>query len=144
MQAARYFHAGLFLVRQLEFALFDFRIHREFDPALGARALEILDEVRKEVAVLRPPSWQRFPHAFTHIFSGGYSAGYYSYLWAEVLSADAFDRFEQEGLFNPEVGAAYRKSILAVGGSRPALESFVEFRGREPKPDALLRSYGLA
>ena len=144
MQAARYFHAGLFLVRQLEFALFDFRIHREFDPSLGARALEILDEVRKEVAVLRPPSWQRFPHAFTHIFSGGYSAGYYSYLWAEVLSADAFDRFEQEGLFNPEVGAAYRKSILAVGGSRPALESFVEFRGREPKPDALLRSYGLA
>jgi len=144
MQAARFFHAGLFLVRQLEFALFDFRIHREFDPARGARALEILDEVRDEVAVIRPPSWQRFPHAFTHIFAGGYGAGYYSYLWAEVLSADAFDRFEQEGIFNREVGAAYRKSILAVGGSRPALESFVEFRGREPKPDALLRSYGLA
>jgi oligopeptidase A len=144
MLAARYFHAGLFLVRQLEFALFDFRIHREFDPTRGARALEILDEVRNEVAVLHPPSWQRFPHAFTHIFSGGYAAGYYSYLWAEVLSADAFDRFEREGIFNREVGAAYRKSILAVGGSRPALESFVEFRGREPKPDALLRSYGLA
>jgi len=144
MQAARYFHAGLFLVRQLEFALFDFRIHREFDPARGARVLEILDEVRKEVAVLLPPAWQRFPHAFTHIFAGGYAAGYYSYLWAEVLSADAFDRFEQEGIFNRDVGAAYRKSILAVGGSRPALESFVEFRGREPKPDALLRSYGLA
>ena len=144
MQAARYFHAGLFLVRQLEFALFDFRIHREFDPARGARVLEILDEVRKEVAVILPPAWQRFPHAFTHIFAGGYAAGYYSYLWAEVLSADAFDRFEQEGIFNRDVGAAYRKSILAVGGSRPALESFVEFRGREPKPDALLRSYGLA
>jgi len=144
MQAARYFHAGLFLVRQLEFALFDFRVHREFDPARGARALAILDEVRDEVSVLRPPEWQRFPHAFTHVFAGGYAAGYYSYLWAEVLSADAFDRFEQEGLFNPDVGAAYRKSILAVGGSRPALESFVEFRGREPKPDALLRSYGLA
>jgi oligopeptidase A len=144
MNAARHFHAGLFLVRQLEFALFDFRIHREFDPARGARALEILDQVRREVAVLIPPAWQRFPHAFTHIFAGGYAAGYYSYLWAEVLSADAFDRFENEGLFNREVGDAYRKSILAVGGSRPALESFVEFRGREPEPDALLRSYGLA
>ncbi|HEV7489247.1 MAG TPA: M3 family metallopeptidase [Rhodanobacteraceae bacterium] len=143
MQAARYFHAGLFLVRQLEFALFDFRIHSEFDPSRGARALEILDEVRREVAVIEPPAWQRFPHAFTHIFSGGYAAGYYSYLWAEVLSADAFDRFEKEGIFNREVGSAYRQSILAVGGSRPALESFIEFRGREPRPDALLRSYGL-
>ena len=144
MNAARHFHAGLFLVRQLEFALFDFRIHREFDSARGARALEILDEVRREVAVIMPPAWQRFPHSFTHVFAGGYAAGYYSYLWAEVLSADAFDRFEQEGIFNRDVGAAYRRSILAVGGSRPALESFVEFRGREPKPDALLRSYGLA
>jgi oligopeptidase A len=144
MNAARHFHAGLFLVRQLEFALFDFRIHREFDPSRGARALEILDEVRREVAVIIPPAWQRFPHAFTHIFAGGYAAGYYSYLWAEVLSADAFDRFEQEGIFNRDVGDAYRKAILAVGGSRPALESFVEFRGREPKPDALLKSYGLA
>jgi oligopeptidase A len=144
MNAARHFHAGLFLVRQLEFALFDIRIHREFDAARGARALEILDEVRREVAVIMPPVWQRFPHAFTHIFAGGYAAGYYSYLWAEVLSADAFDRFEKEGIFNRDVGAAYRKAILAVGGSRPALESFVEFRGREPKPDALLRSYGLA
>jgi len=144
MQAARYFHAGLFLVRQLEFALFDFRIHREFDPVRGVRVLQILDEVRNEVAVIHPPAWQRFPHAFTHIFAGGYAAGYYSYLWAEVLSADAFDRFEHEGIFNRDVGDAYRKSILAVGGSRPALESFIEFRGREPQPDALLRSYGLA
>ncbi|MEO7326312.1 MAG: M3 family metallopeptidase [Dokdonella sp.] len=144
MQAARHFHAGLFLVRQLEFALFDFRIHREFDPARGARALEILAEVRDEVAVLHPPQWQRFPHAFTHVFAGGYGAGYYSYLWAEVLSADAFGRFEEAGVFDRATGEAYRKAILSVGGSRPALESFVEFRGREPKPDALLRSYGLA
>ncbi|GAA0712495.1 M3 family metallopeptidase [Dokdonella soli] len=144
MQAARHFHAGLFLVRQLEFALFDFRLHREFDPARGARALEILNEVRDEVAVLHPPAWQRFPHAFTHIFAGGYGAGYYSYLWAEVLSADAFGRFEETGVFDRLTGEAYRKAILAVGGSRPALESFVEFRGREPQPDALLRSYGLA
>ncbi len=143
MQAARHFHAGLFLVRQLEFALFDFRIHREFDRARGARALEILGEVRDEVAVLHPPQWQRFPHAFTHVFAGGYGAGYYSYLWAEVLSADAFGRFEEAGVFDRATGEAYRKAILSVGGSRPALESFVEFRGREPKADALLRSYGL-
>ncbi|MEO7431798.1 MAG: M3 family metallopeptidase [Dokdonella sp.] len=144
MQAARHFQAGLFLVRQLEFALFDFRIHREFDAARGARAMEILDEVRDEVAVLHPPSWQRFPHAFTHVFAGGYGAGYYSYLWAEVLSADAFGRFEEAGVFDRATGEAYRKAILSVGGSRPALESFIEFRGRAPQPDALLRSYGLA
>ena len=144
MQAARHFHAGLFLVRQLEFGLFDFRIHREYDPALGARAMDILREVRDEVAVLHPPEWQRFPHAFTHIFAGGYGAGYYSYLWAEVLSADAFGRFEQAGVFDRESGAAYRREILAVGASRPALDSFVAFRGREPQPQALLRSYGLA
>ena len=144
MQAARNFHSGLFLVRQLEFALFDFRLHHEFDPVRGARTMELLEEVRREVSVLMPPEWHRFPHAFTHIFAGGYGAGYYSYLWAEVLSADAFERFEQEGVFNREVGEAWRKAILAVGGSRPALESFVEFRGREPSPDALLRSYGVA
>jgi len=143
MQAARHYHAGLFLVRQLEFGLFDFRIHREYDPARGARALEILDEVRDEVSVLKPPAWQRFPHAFTHIFAGGYGAGYYSYLWAEVLSADAFARFEEAGVFDRATGEAYRKAILSVGSSRPALESFIEFRGREPQPDALLRSYGL-
>ncbi len=144
MQAARNFQSGMFLVRQLEFGLFDFRLHREFDPVHGAKALELLADVRREVAVIVPPDWHRFPQTFTHIFAGGYGAGYYSYLWAEVLSADAFDRFEQEGVFNREVGAAWRKSILGVGGSRPALESFVEFRGREPSPDALLRSYGIA
>jgi oligopeptidase A len=144
MLAARYFHAGLFLVRQLEFGLFDFRLHLEFDPARGPRTLEILDEVRREVAVLPPPAWHRGPHAFTHIFSGGYAAGYYSYLWAEVLSADAFAAFEEAGVFDAATGARYRREILAVGGSRPALESFIAFRGREPEPDALLRSYGFA
>ena len=144
MLAARHFHAGLFLVRQLEFALYDFRLHLEYDPARGPRTLELLDEVRREVAVIHPPSWQRFPHSFGHIFAGGYAAGYYSYLWAEVLSADAFDAFERAGLFDDETGQRFRREILAVGGSRPALESFVAFRGREPEPEALLRSYGLA
>ncbi len=144
MLQARHFHAGLFLVRQLEFALFDFRLHLEYDPAEGARVLEVIKEVRKDVAVLTPPSWHRGPHAFTHIFSGGYAAGYYSYLWAEVLSADAFAAFEEAGVFDAATGARYRREILAVGGSRPALESFIAFRGREPEPDALLRSYGLA
>jgi oligopeptidase A len=144
MLAARHFHAGLFLVRQLEFALFDFRLHLEFEPARGARALELLEDVRREVAVIVPPAWQRMPHSFTHIFAGGYAAGYYSYLWAELLSADAFARFEEAGTFDRATGDAFRNSILAVGGSRPALESFVEFRGRDPQPHALLRSYGLA
>ena len=144
MVEARHFHAGLFLVRQLEFALFDFRLHLEYDPAEGARVLEVIKDVRRDVAVLTPPSWHRGPHAFTHIFSGGYAAGYYSYLWAEVLSADAFAAFEEAGVFDAATGARYRREILAVGGSRPALESFIAFRGREPEPDALLRSYGLA
>jgi len=144
MLQARHFHAGLFLVRQLEFALFDFRLHLGYDPARGGRVLEVLAEVRDEVSVLPPPSWNRSPHAFTHIFSGGYAAGYYSYLWAEVLSADAFGAFEESGVFDADTGSRYRREILAVGGSRPALESFVAFRGREPLPDALLRSYGLA
>jgi oligopeptidase A len=143
MLEARHFHAGLFLVRQLEFALFDFRAHLEFDPRHGARALQILDEVRDEVAAIRPPAWHRFPHSFTHVFAGGYAAGYYSYLWAEVLSADAFAAFEEAGVFDHATGERFRREILAVGGSRPALESFVAFRGREPTPDALLRSYGL-
>ncbi len=144
LRASRQFHAGLFLVRQLEFALFDFRLHLDYDPRRGARALELLDEVRREIAVVFPPPWQRLPHAFGHIFGGGYDAGYYSYLWAELLSADAFARFEEAGIFDRAAGEAFRRSILAVGGSRPALESFVEFRGREPRIDALLRSYGLA
>jgi oligopeptidase A len=144
MLAAKHFHAGLFLARQLEFGLFDFRLHLEYDAARGARVMELLGEVRREVAVIVPPVWQRMPHSFAHIFAGGYAAGYYSYLWAELLSADAFGRFEETGVFDRASGDAFRRSILAIGGSRPALESFVEFRGREPTPDALLRSYGLA
>jgi oligopeptidase A len=144
MTAARHFHAGLFLVRQLEFALFDFRLHLEYDPAHGARALPLLEEVRREVAVIHPPAWHRFPHSFSHVFAGGYAAGYYSYLWAEVLSADAFARFEETGVLDRATGEQFRRAILAVGGSRPALDSFIEFRGREPDAGALLRSYGLA
>ncbi len=143
MLDARHFHAGLFLVRQIEFALFDFLLHSEYDPAQGSRALATLERVRREVAVLHPPAWQRFPHAFTHIFAGGYAAGYYSYLWAEVLSADAFERFEQAGVIDRATGEAFRREVLAVGATRPALESFVAFRGRAPEPGALLRSYGL-
>jgi oligopeptidase A len=143
MLDARHFHAGLFLVRQLEFALFDFRLHLEYDPAKGARPLDVLEQVRHDVAVMHPPAWQRFPHAFTHIFAGGYSAGYYSYLWAEVLSADAFEPFEQAGVLDRATGQRFREEILAVGATRPALASFKAFRGREPQPDALLKSYGL-
>ncbi|GLQ45209.1 oligopeptidase A [Dyella lipolytica] len=149
MLAARHFHAGLFLVRQLEFALFDFLLHLEYDPAKGARTLEVLEEARREVAVLHPPAWQRFPHAFSHIFAGGYAAGYYSYLWAELLSADAFGAFEERAasgnsVIDAAIGERFRREILAVGASRPALESFVAFRGRKPEPEALLRSHGLA
>ncbi|MCB1553168.1 MAG: M3 family metallopeptidase [Xanthomonadales bacterium] len=144
MNAARHFQSGLFLLRQIEFGLFDFRLHLEHDPAAPADPLTVLESVRDEVAVLRPPSWQRFPHAFTHIFSGGYAAGYYSYLWAEVLSADAFAAFEEKGLLDTHTGHRFRREILAVGGSRPAAESFVAFRGREPSPEPLLRSHGLA
>jgi oligopeptidase A len=149
MLAARHFHAGLFLVRQLEFALFDFLLHLEYDPARGARTLEILEQARSEVAVLHPPAWQRFPHAFGHIFAGGYAAGYYSYLWAELLSADAFGAFEEKAtsghsVIDAATGDRFRQEILAVGASRPALESFMAFRGRKPEPEALLRSHGLA
>jgi oligopeptidase A len=144
MHKARHFHAGLFLVRQLEFALFDFRLHLEYDPERGARAMDLLERVRADVAVLRPPAWQRFPHSFTHIFAGGYAAGYYSYLWAELLSADAFDKFEAAGVIDRATGDAFRREILARGATRPALENFIAFRGREPRPDALLRSYGLS
>src|SRR5699024_649229 len=143
MLDARHFHAGMFLVRQLEFALFDFRLHLEYEPGHGARAMSVLERVRKDVAVLHPPAWQRFPHAFGHIFAGGYAAGYYSYLWAEVLSADTFDTFEQAGVIDCATGDAFRREVLAQGATRPALESFVAFRGREPDADALLKSYGL-
>ncbi len=141
--ASRNFQAAMQLVRQLEFAIFDMRLHRDYDPALGGRVQQTLDAARAAVAVVKPPPYNRFQHSFSHIFAGGYAAGYYSYKWAEVLSADAFARFEEEGLFNPEVGRSFRENILEMGGARPARVSFVAFRGREPRIDALLRHVGL-
>ena len=144
MLAAKHFQAGILMVRQLEFGLFDFRLHRNYDPARGGRVLEVLDEIRQQVAVILPPAWNRFANAFTHIFAGGYAAGYYSYKWAEVLSADAFSAFEDSGIFDAATGARFRENILEVGGSRPALASFVAFRGREPHIEPLLRLSGIA
>lgn len=143
MVAAKNFQAGMQTVRQIEFSLFDIRLHSEFDPYGTATALDLIESVRDEVAVVRPPEWNRFPHNFTHIFSGGYAAGYYSYKWAEVLSADAYSMFEEDGVLSSEAGQRYWQEILAQGGSRPALESFTAFRGREPSIDALLRHSGM-
>ena len=143
MLAAKNFHAGLMMLRQIEFALFDMRLHAEFDPESDAGVQRLLDEVRARVAVLVPPAYNRFPNSFSHIFGGGYAAGYYSYKWAEVLSADAYSLFEENGVLDPATGARFRDEILAVGGSRPAAESFRAFRGREPKVDAMLRHNGM-
>ncbi len=143
MMAARNFQAGMKMVRQLEFALFDFRLHMGYDPSQGGRIQAVLDEVRAEVAVVHPPEYNRFQHSFAHIFSGGYAAGYYSYKWAEVLSADAFSRFEEEGIFNRETGLAFLEAVLEQGGARDPMELFVEFRGRKPQIDALLRHSGI-
>ena len=144
MSAARRFNAAMRLLRQIEFSTFDLRLHASFDPARGARADEVLREVADEVAVMPPWPDRRTAHAFTHVFAGGYAAGYYSYLWAELLSLDAFERFEEEGVLSAEAGGAFRTAFLSQGASRPAMESFTAFRGREPKSDALLRRYGLA
>jgi oligopeptidase A len=144
MLAAKNFQSALFLVRQLEFALFDFRLHAEYAPALGGRVQQILDDVRQQVSVIMPPRFNRFQHGFSHIFAGGYGAGYYSYLWAEVLSADAFGRFEEEGIFNAAVGQDFLHCILEKGGSAEPMELFKAFRGREPSNAALLRHMGIA
>ena len=144
MLAAKHFQAGILMARQLEFALFDFRLHHDYDPARGGRVREVLDAVRQQVAVILPPAYNRFANAFTHIFAGGYAAGYYSYKWAEVLSADAFSAFEESGIFDAATGTRFRENILEVGGSRPALASFVAFRGREPRIEPLLRLSGIA
>jgi oligopeptidase A len=144
MQRSRTFLAGLGLVRQLEFALFDFRLHHEYSPEHGARVHEILADVRREVAVVPVPAFNRFPNTFAHVFGGGYAAGYYSYKWAEVLAADAFGAFEESGLFDHSTAERFRRAILAVGGSRNALDAFVEFRGRPPELEALLRQSGIA
>jgi oligopeptidase A len=144
MLAAKNFQSGMQTVRQLEFALFDLHLHHDFDPAGAKSALALLNEVRAQVAVMLPPPYNRFPHNFSHIFAGGYAAGYYSYKWAEVLSADAYSLFEENGVLDPRTGQRFWDEILGVGGSRPALESFVAFRGREPKIDALLRHSGMS
>ncbi|HMH18511.1 MAG TPA: M3 family metallopeptidase, partial [Burkholderiales bacterium] len=143
MLAARNFQSGMQTVRQIEFALVDMHLHHDFDPAGARTPLRLLDEIRAEVAVVVPPEYNRFLNNFSHVFSGGYAAGYYSYKWAEVLSADAYSLFEENGALDARTGARFRDEILAVGGSRPALESFKAFRGREPRIDALLRHNGM-
>ncbi|MEQ1530728.1 MAG: M3 family metallopeptidase, partial [Methylococcales bacterium] len=144
MLAAKNFQAGMMMVRQLEFSLFDFKIHQDYDPQKGGRIYQILEQVRKQVAVLQPPKFNRFAHSFSHIFAGGYAAGYYSYKWAEVLSSDAFSMFEENGIFDPETGHLFLTNILEQGGSKNAMDLFVQFRGRKPTIDALLRHNGIA
>jgi len=136
------FQSGMQTTRQVEFALFDIKLHSHYDPSLK-NFLHLLNQVRDQVAVVRPPDWNRFPHSFSHIFAGGYSAGYYSYKWAEVLSADAYSLFEEMGILSAEAGKKFRKEVLSMGGSRPAITSFIKFRGRKPSIDALLKHHGL-
>ena len=143
MIEAKSFQSGLQTLRQVEFAMFDILLHSSYNPSTG-KFLQLLDEVRDLVAVARPPNWNRFPHSFSHIFAGGYAAGYYSYKWAEVLSADAYSFFEESGIFSKKIGNKFKNEILGRGGSRPAMESFEAFRGRKPKIDALLKHSGLA
>ncbi len=144
LRATRSFHAGLQMVRQLELALFDLRLHAEYDPGRGGRILTLLQEVRGRVAVVPVPDWNRFPMSFGHVFAGGYAAGYYSYKWAEVLAADAFSAFEEHGVFDPATARRYLEAILSRGGSRDAMEAFVDFRGRPPQVQALLAQHGIA
>ncbi|MHB8760585.1 MAG: M3 family metallopeptidase, partial [Thiobacillus sp.] len=149
MLAAKNFQSGLQTLRQIEFASFDMHLHDDFDPNGSRTAQDLIDDIRKKVAVIIPPAYNRFPNNFSHVFAGGYAAGYYSYKWAEVLSADAYALFEDEaegygGVLNPEAGHRFWSEILAQGGARPALESFKAFRGREPTIDALLRHNGMA
>ncbi|MCJ7558832.1 MAG: M3 family metallopeptidase [Gammaproteobacteria bacterium] len=143
LNGSRQFMGAMHMLRQLEFALFDMRVHSEYDPSLGGRVLEIIEQVRSEVSVLAPPAFNRFSHSFSHIFAGGYAAGYYSYKWAEVLAADAFSAFEEQGIFNSEVADRMRSRILSVGGSVDAMEAFVAFRGRAPSLEPLLRQTGI-
>jgi len=143
MLAARNFQSGMQMLRQGGFALFDIRMHRTFNPSEGVRVYDVLAEVRDRVAVVKPPEFNRFPHSFSHIFAGGYAAGYYSYKWAEVLSSDAYSLFEERGVFDPKTGKAFLEEILEKGGSAGAMELFVAFRGREPSIEPLLRHSGL-
>jgi oligopeptidase A len=143
LERSRHFGAALAMLRQLEFALFDFRLHAEYDPSRGSRVLEILREVRDHVALVRHPDYNRLPHSFSHIFAGGYAAGYYSYKWAEVLAADAFAAFEEAGIFDKRTAARFREEILEIGGSRDIMDAYIAFRGRKPTLDALLRQSGI-
>lgn len=144
MIAAKNFQSGMQTVRQIEFSLFDMRLHHEYRDHNRIDVLQLIEQVRDQVAVVRPPKWNRFPHAFSHIFAGGYAAGYYSYKWAEVLSADSYSMFEENGVLCAETGQRFWHEILAQGGSRPAMESFVAFRGRTPDIEALLRHHGMS
>jgi oligopeptidase A len=143
LEDSRHTGAALAMLRQLEFALFDFRLHAEYAPAKNGLAMQILAEVRDEVALIKSPDYNRLPHSFSHIFAGGYAAGYYSYKWAEVLAADAFEAFEEAGIFDAETARRFRHEILEVGGSRDIMQAFVAFRGRRPEIDALLRQSGI-
>ncbi|QTL39960.1 oligopeptidase A [Xenorhabdus budapestensis] len=143
MLAAKNYQAAMFLLRQLEFGLFDFRLYSEYDPAKGAQILPTLQSVKKQVSVVPSPEWNRFPNSLSHIFNGGYAAGYYSYLWADVLAADAYSRFSEEGIFNRTTGQSFLDHILSRGGSEDPMTLFVRFRGREPKLDAMLKSAGI-
>lgn len=143
LERSRYCGAALAMLRQLEFALYDFRIHSEYEEGSRGRLLEVLDEVRSEISLIRHPEYNRFPMSFSHIFAGGYAAGYYSYKWAEVLAADAFSAFEEAGVFDQDTANRFRRSILEVGGSADVMQAFIEFRGRRPELDALLRYSGI-
>ncbi|MDO8345650.1 MAG: oligopeptidase A [Cellvibrio sp.] len=143
MLAAKNFQSGLQMIRQIEFSLFDFRLHAEYNPTAPQSAQDVLNQVRAQFAVIKPPAFNRFENSFSHIFAGGYAAGYYSYKWAEVLSADAYSRFEEEGIFNAQTGESFLQEILQQGGSRAPMDLFKNFRGREPNIDALLRHSGI-
>lgn len=143
MLAAKNFQAGMQMMRQLEFSLFDFRFHAEYSDSNPVDVAEVLQDVRDKVAVLKPPAFTRFQNSFSHIFAGGYAAGYYSYKWAEVLAADAFSKFEEEGVFNKTTGQSFLQAILEQGGSREPMELFIEFRGREPSVEPLLQQSGI-
>ena len=143
MIKAKNFQSGMQLLKQIEYSLFDFKIHQFYDPKNKNLVQDTLNDLRKKFCVIQPPAFNRFQHSFSHIFAGGYAAGYYSYLWAEVLACDVFSKFEEEGLFNSETGRLFRDTVLALGGSKDAKEIFHAFRGREPSMGPLLKHRGI-
>ena len=143
LRASRIFQAGLSMVRQVEFSLFDLRLHAEYQGGGGKEIFKMLDEIREQVAVIPQPDFNRFPNAFTHIFGGGYAAGYYSYKWAEVLASDAWSAFEEQGIFNTDLAQAFRQKILEIGGTRNIGDAFQAFRGRPPDIQPLLKQTGI-